>query len=107
MVLIRAIVRPEKAGYVMGELLSAGFPAITKMDVYGRGKQKGIIVGDVQYDEIPKEMLMTVCEDRDKDDLIKIIISSARTGEGHYGDGKIFVQTVESAWTVSTGKEGL
>lgn len=107
MVMIRAIIRPEKVGYVLSELLSAGFPAVTKMDVYGRGKQKGIIVGDVQYDEIPKEMLMIACEDKDQDDLVRILIAAAKTGEGHFGDGKIFITPLEEAYTVSTGQKGL
>jgi nitrogen regulatory protein PII 1 len=107
MLLVRAIIRPEKAGAVMSELAAAGFPAITKLDVFGRGKQKGITVGNVHYDEIPKEMLVIVCNDEDKDDLVKIIIRVARTGEGNYGDGRIFVSPVESAYTVSSGKPGL
>jgi nitrogen regulatory protein PII 1 len=107
MLLVRAIIRPEKVGPVMSELAAAGFPAITKMDVYGRGKQKGITVGDVHYDEIPKEMLIVVCNDEDKDDLVKIILRTARTGEGSYGDGRIFVSPVESTYTISTGKAGL
>jgi len=107
MLLVRAIVRPEKAGPVMSELAAAGFPAVTKLDVYGRGKQKGITVGDVHYDEIPKEMLVIVCNDEDKEDIVKIIIRMARTGEGNYGDGRIFVSPVESAYTISSGKTGL
>ena len=107
MLLVRAIIRPEKAGAVMSELAAAGFPAITKLDVFGRGKQKGITVGNVHYDEIPKEMLVIVCNDEDKDDLVKIIIRVARTGEGNFGDGRIFVSPVESAYTISNGKPGL
>ncbi|WP_313559918.1 P-II family nitrogen regulator [Ruminiclostridium cellobioparum] len=105
MLLVRAIVRPEKSGAVMSELAAAGFPAITKMDVFGRGKQKGITVGEVTYDEIPKDMLLVVCND--KDDLVKIIIRTARTGQGTFGDGRIFVSAVESAYTISTGASGL
>jgi nitrogen regulatory protein PII 1 len=52
-------------------------------------------------------MLLVVINDEDKDDLIKIILKYAKTGEGNYGDGRIFVSPVESAYTVSTGKEGL
>jgi len=107
MLLVRAIVRPEKSGAVMSELAAAGFPAVTKLDVYGRGKQKGITVGDVHYDEIPKEMLVIVCNDEDKEDIVKIIVRMAKTGEGNYGDGRIFVSPVESAYTISTGKAGL
>lgn len=108
MLLIRSIIRPEKVGTVLSELLSAGFPAVTKMDVYGRGKQKGVKVGDVFYDEIPKEMLLMVVNDEDKEDVVKIIMKYARTGEnGNFGDGRIFVTKVEEAYTISTKKEGL
>ena len=108
MLLVRAIIRPEKVGIVLSELLSAGFPAVTKMDVYGRGKQKGVKVGEVHYDEIPKEMLLMVVEDADKDDVVKIIMKYAKTGEeGHFGDGRIFISPVEEAYTISTRKKGL
>ncbi len=108
MQLVRAIIRTEKVGEVLSELLSAGFPAVTKMDVFGRGKQKGVKVGEVYYDEIPKEMLLMVVKDEDKDDVVKIIMKYARTGEnGHFGDGRIFVSPVEEAYTVSTKSAGL
>ncbi len=107
MLLVRAIIRPEKTGLVMSELVAAGFPALTKMDVYGRGKQKGITVGEIHYDEIPKEMLMIVCNDEDKDDIIRVIMRYAKTGDGTFGDGRIFISPVEEAYTVSTGKKGL
>jgi nitrogen regulatory protein PII 1 len=107
MLLVRAIIRPEKVGAVMSEIAAAGFSGVTKMSVYGRGKQKGITVGEITYDEIPKEMLMYFVNDDDKDDLVKIIIRIARTGNGNFGDGRIFVSPVESAYTISTGKSGL
>jgi nitrogen regulatory protein PII 1 len=108
MVLVRSIIRPEKVGIVLSELLSAGFPAVTKMDVFGRGKQKGIVIGDVQYNEIPKEMLFIVINDEDKDDVVKIIMRNARTGEkGNFGDGRIFISQVLDAYTISTSKQGL
>ncbi|QNU67209.1 P-II family nitrogen regulator [Ruminiclostridium herbifermentans] len=108
MLLIRAIIRPERTNIVLSELLSAGFPAVTKMDVYGRGKQKGIVIGDVQYNEIPKEMLLLVVNDEDKDDVVKVIMRNARTGEkGNFGDGRIFISKVEDAYTISTAKQGL
>lgn len=108
MLLIRAIIRPEKTAAVMAELMDAGFPAVTKLDVYGRGRQRGVMVGDVQYDEIPKEMLLLVVNDEDKDDVVKVILRTARTGEkGHFGDGRIFISSVVDAYTISTGKKGL
>ena len=52
MVMIRAVVRPEKAHDIMAVLLDAGFPSVTKMDVVGRGKQRGLKVGEITYDEL-------------------------------------------------------
>ncbi len=75
------------------------------MNVFGRGKKKGIRVGTVCYDELPKVMLMLVVEDDDVSKAIKVIQNSARTG--NIGDGKIFVSDVSEAYTVRTGASGL
>ncbi|HWP96764.1 MAG TPA: P-II family nitrogen regulator [Syntrophomonadaceae bacterium] len=108
MLMIRAIIRPEKVGIVLSELSDGGFPAVTKMDVMGRGKQRGVKVGDVIYDEIPKEMLMIVVNDEDKDDAIKIIMKNAKTGQkAAFGDGKIFVSPVDEVYTISSGSNEL
>ncbi|MEW6066254.1 nitrogen fixation nifHD region glnB 1 [Desulforamulus profundi] len=109
MFMIRAIVRPEKTNLILAELNSAGFPAVTKMDVVGRGKQRGVKVGEVVYDEIPKELLLLVVQDeKDKDDVISIVAKYAKTGEkGAFGDGKIFVTAVEEVYTISSGTKGL
>ena len=108
MIMIKAIVRPEKVGIVLSELCDAGFPAVTKIDVVGRGKQRGVKVGDVHYDELPKEMLLLVVNDEDKEDVVKIIIRSSKTGEkGAFGDGKIFVSAVDEVYTISSGSSGL
>jgi nitrogen regulatory protein PII 1 len=104
MLMIRSIIRPEKTDAVLEALMEAGYPAVTKVTVVGRGKQRGIKIGDITYDEIPKEMLITVVPDRDKDFVIKTILKTARTGEkGSFGDGKIFVSPVLEVYTVSSG----
>lgn len=102
--MIRAIVRREKSDAVMAGLLQAGYPAVTKVPVFGRGKQRGLKVGEVTYDELPKELLILVIQREDKDLVIRTIIDTARTGEnGAFGDGKIFVSPVEEAFTISSG----
>jgi nitrogen regulatory protein PII 1 len=104
MVMIRSIIRPEKTDAVLAALMEAGYPAVTKVSVVGRGKQRGIKIGEVTYDEIPKEMLITVVPSKDKDFVIKTVMSLARTGDkGSFGDGKIFVSPVEEVYTVSSG----
>jgi len=104
MKLIRAIIRPEKANAVLAALLEAGYPAVTKVSVYGRGKQRGLKVGEIHYDELPKELLLMVVPDNDKDFVLKSILTNAKSGDsGAFGDGKIFVSLVEEVYTVSSG----
>ncbi len=105
MKMIRAFIRPEKEQEVVLALEGAGFPSLTKMPVFGRGKQKGLTVGPVHYDELPKTLIMTVVEDKDADKVIQVIHDKAKTG--FIGDGKIFVSPVETAYTVRTGAAGL
>ncbi|MHB8075473.1 P-II family nitrogen regulator [Desulfosporosinus fructosivorans] len=105
MKMIRAIVRPDKTEIVAEALAQAGMPSLTKMHVFGRGRTKGIRIGDVVYDEFPKTLLLLVIEDDKLDNAISIIIESAKTGT--MGDGKIFVTEVEEAYTVSKGTKGL
>ncbi len=108
MQLIRAIIRPEKSSEVLSELSDAGFPAVTKIDVVGRGKQRGVKVGNIHYDELPKELLMIVAEDKSVEDIVQIIIKTAKTGaDGTFGDGKIFVSDIEDAYTISSGAQNL
>jgi nitrogen regulatory protein PII 1 len=104
--MIQSVVRPEKVHEVMKALFDAGFPAVTKMDVFGRGKQRGLRVGEITYDELPKEQLMVVVPDSDKDLVVDTIMKSARTGtKGGFGDGKIFILKVEETWTVSSSSK--
>ena len=101
MKMIRAILRPEYADIVADGLAESGYFSLTKINVFGRGKQKGISIGAVHYDELPKVMLMIVVDDKNVDEVLKIIKYKAYTG--NYGDGKVFVTAVEKALTVRTG----
>ena len=57
----------------------------------GRGKEKGIQVGDVLYQEMAKNNAVYYCWGQEKDEVVDIIINSAKSGQyGHYGDGKNF-----------------
>lgn len=105
MKMIRAIIRPETVDKVADTLEAGGFSALTRIDVFGRGKQKGIKVGNVVYDNLPKTMLMIVVDDGQLESAVEIIENSSRTG--HIGDGKIFVSPVEEAYTIRTGARGL
>ena len=104
MIMVKAIIRPEKSSEVMQALFEAGYPAVTKVNVAGRGKQRGLKLGEVVYDELPKEMLLVVVPDEDKEFVVEAILDTARSsGKGSFGDGKVFVSPVQEVYTVSSG----
>ncbi len=105
MKLVRAFIRPETEQDVVLALEGAGYSALTKFHVFGRGKQKGLQVGPVTYDEIPKLMLAVVVEDEQAMKVKDIVMDKARTG--NMGDGKIFISPVEEAYTIRTGEAGI
>ena len=102
MKMIKAILRPEKEPEAIGALEKAGFAALTKWDVLGRGRQKGIQVGATVYGEIAKTCLMLVVRDEEVAKAVETVTAAVRTG--HPGDGRIFVTDVKGAYTIRTGK---
>jgi nitrogen regulatory protein PII 1 len=105
MKMIKALIRPEAADEVIEGLAEGGFVSLTKIDAFGRGKQKGITIGTIHYDELPKTMLMLIVEDKSVEEVVKLIKYKAYTG--HQGDGKIFVIPIDNAYTIRTGDIGL
>ncbi|MBI3320621.1 MAG: P-II family nitrogen regulator [Candidatus Omnitrophica bacterium] len=100
---IKAIVRPEREGEVTRRLEEAGIFAMTKWDVLGRGRQRGIQVGGSVYHELPKICLVLVVDEAQASAAIDAIMAGARTGNP--GDGRIFVSNVKEVYTIRTGKQ--
>ena len=73
MKLITAIVRPEKVMDVIKALEQEGYFAFSKWAISGRGKEKGIQVGDVLYQEMAKNMLYITVGDKEKDEIHQLI----------------------------------
>lgn len=103
MKMIRAVIRPEKEYEVVEALAKAGFPALTKLDVTGRGRQQGIQVGSALYEELAKVQLLLVIDDESAEKAVKTILSTAKTG--NFGDGKVFVTPVADVYTIRTGQK--
>jgi nitrogen regulatory protein PII 1 len=105
MKMIKALIRPEMTEKVVDGLAEIGFISLTKVQAFGRGKQKGLDAGSVHYDELPKNLLIYVIEDKKVDEILDNIQKLAYTG--NYGDGKVFVSDVERVLTIRTGASGL
>jgi nitrogen regulatory protein PII 1 len=107
MKLIRAIIRPECENTIVDELDKINLGAMTKIDVFGKGKQKSQMEIPIEWDEsltmhekIPKTMLMIMVDDINLQKVIDVIVKNAKTGK--IGDGKIFVSTVDQMYSIGT-----
>jgi nitrogen regulatory protein PII 1 len=98
MKMVQAIVRPEKEQEVIDALEETGVNAFTRQSVFGRGRQRGIQVGMVHYEELAKVLIMTAVEDDQVDRVMETIQVAARTGNP--GDGKLFVSHLTEAITI-------
>tara|TARA_Y100000310_G_C20666675_1_gene807914 strand:+ start:1867 stop:2187 length:321 start_codon:yes stop_codon:yes gene_type:complete len=103
--IVRAVVRPDNSEAVASSLAKANFPALTRWDTFGRGKQKGVRVGGQTYSDILKTMIFIAVKDDQVAEVIRIIREAAFTG--YPGDGKIFVTPLDTVYTIRTGKEEL
>ena len=99
---IKAIIRPEREAEVTRRLEETGVFAMTKWDILGRGRQRGIQVGGSVDHELPKVCLMLILDNEQAPPAIDAIMEGARTGNP--GDGRIFVSDVKETYTIRTGK---
>ena len=106
MKLIKSIVRPNKVDEVKDALEKIGISGMTVTEVRGHGKQKGhtAIYRGKEYNVslLPKMQIEVVVSDSVAEDVIKAIITSAKTGE--IGDGRVFVLPVLESYRIRTGE---
>lgn len=120
---VMCIIRLNKVSKTKEALYDAGFPAVTFIKVFGRGKksldqammQAYIDAGKkvpASYDEsisekgrlIPKRLITLMVSD----DKVKTVVDTvmAINSTGSPGDGKIFILPVKDAYRVRDRKSG-
>jgi nitrogen regulatory protein P-II 1 len=108
MKIVTAIVKPFKLDEVKEALKAAGIAGITVSEVQGFGRQAGhteVYRGtEYQVDFVPKVRLELVIEESEVDQIVEVIVNSARTGK--IGDGKIWVSEVDRLVRIRTGEQG-
>jgi nitrogen regulatory protein PII len=106
MMLLKAIVRPEKVDAVREAVSAVGIPGLTVTEVRGHGKQKGhtAIYRGQEYAVtlLPKMEVEVVVPDHLADELSAAIMEAAKTGT--IGDGRVFVIPVEKSYRIRTGE---
>ncbi len=105
MKLVTAVVKPHKWDDVRSALEMVGITGMTVSEVSGYGRQKGHteVYRGAEYDIalVPKIRIEIVVDDPEADEVVEAIVRTARTGK--IGDGKVWVQPVESVVRVRTG----
>jgi nitrogen regulatory protein P-II 1 len=99
---VEAIIRPERLDQIKKALEEHGIVAMTITEVMGRGEQKGITLqyrgGALQVDFLPKIKIEVIIQDDLVDTVVQTISKAGYTGK--FGDGRIFVSTIEASYRV-------
>src|SRR3982750_2235037 len=102
MKLMKCIIRPNKVDDVRTALEKASVAGMTVTEVRGHGRQKGhkAVYRGREYEVslLPKTMIELVVGDNVSDEVVRIIMETARTGD--IGDGRIFVLDVEEGHNI-------
>jgi nitrogen regulatory protein P-II 1 len=108
MILVEALIRPQKLDDVKNALNEIGVKGMTVTEVRGSGKQKGFTQhyrgAEYTVNLIQKIKLEVVVTDAEAHAVAEAIVKAAQTGE--IGDGKIFLIPVAEAIRIRTGEEG-
>jgi nitrogen regulatory protein P-II 1 len=105
---IECIIRPIRFEMVKEALNEIGIRGITVVDVRGFGRQQGHTEkyrgSTYTVNLLPKLKLEIVVADNRVEEVLAVIVETARTGE--IGDGKIFISDVEEIIRIRTGERG-
>lgn len=106
MKLVTAIIKPFKLDQVREALMQIGVQGMTVSETRGFGRQRGQAESsrgsEDNYNLVPKMRIDVVVDDDDMARVAEAIAQAAQSGS--YGDGKIFVSSVEAAVRIRTGE---
>ena len=106
--LIKCIVRTHKADETMDALMEIDLSGFTVTEVGGSGRAANPTTSwggrrlELRY--VPKTMIDVLVADHVVDDVVRIVMDKARTG--NRGDGRVFIIPVEEAYTIRTRAGG-
>lgn len=105
---LEIIIKPEKMDDLKAVMDEHEVNGLNVVNISGYGNQKGIVKkyrgAEYKVEMLSKLKVETVVTDEQAEKLIEKIVKQINTG--NYGDGKIFVYTVEDAVRIRTGERG-
>jgi nitrogen regulatory protein P-II 2 len=104
--MITAVIKPSRLDAVLEAVTETGASGLTVTEVRGYGRQKGKteVYRGAEYEIklLPKVKLEIAVDSGLAEAVVEAIMRSANTGK--IGDGKIFVQDLETAVRIRTGE---
>jgi nitrogen regulatory protein P-II 1 len=108
MKLVVAVIRPHSVEAVTDALHAIEVSGITITEVRGHGRQRGHTEvyrgGEYTVDFLPKSEVKVLVSDAQADKVASVIVETARSGK--IGDGKLWIQSVDSVVRIRTGETG-
>ena len=105
---VEGIVRPHLLEAVKNALQEAGVVGMTVSEVKGFGRQKGHTEtyrgSEYKVDFLPKVKIEVAVPDEMVARIVDAIVATGRTGK--FGDGKVFVTSLEEVVRIRTGERG-
>jgi nitrogen regulatory protein P-II 1 len=105
---VEAVVRPHLLDAVKTALQEVGIVGMTVSEVKGFGRQKGHTEtyrgSEYKVDFLPKVKIEVVVADEIVEKVIEAVLKTAKTGK--FGDGKIFVTSLDNVVRIRTGERG-
>ncbi len=105
---VEAIIRPHLLDAVRNALQEVDVKGMTVSEVQGYGRQRGHTETyrgtEYEIEFIPKIKIEVIIPDDIEDMVVHAIMKAARTGK--FGDGKIFVTTLDDVIRIRTGERG-
>ena len=105
---VECIIRPHLLDAVKNALQEVGVVGMTATEVRGFGRQKGHTETyrgtEYKVDFLPKVKIEVGVPDELVERVVEAVMHTARTGK--FGDGKIFISTIEEVVRIRTGERG-
>jgi nitrogen regulatory protein P-II 1 len=105
---VEAVVRPHLLDAVKTALQEVGVLGMTVTEVKGFGRQKGHTEtyrgSEYKVDFLPKVKIEVAIPAELVERAIEAIVRTAKTGK--FGDGKVFVTSIDEAVRIRTGERG-
>jgi nitrogen regulatory protein PII len=105
---VECIVRPHLMEAVKTALQDVGIVGMTVSEVKGFGRQKGHTEtyrgSEYKVEFLPKVKIEVALPEELVDGAVDAVLETAKTGK--FGDGKIFVSTLDEVIRIRTGERG-